>query len=228
MTSHRHQKRLKECPLGILHQQTRQDNLRKNYLEAHHTALVNPVCQQGLDTLHVVCAEGESGDIDRLLGEPLDDICENIEAMVAGKPLDCGENWWATNSSLPQNARLECCPEPVSKTVAEHADLYRIAFRKRVGEAAVELNRAFGRSGFYGRAFHRYDYWCGRACDRLIDFAAARNARPGAPPTAIPINSTAVRSSNRVDFSKVPLRLPPHVRVQCCMAWQAPCCTARR
>ena len=48
LTSHRHQKRLKECPLGILHQQTRQDKLRKSYLEAHHTALVNPVCQQGL------------------------------------------------------------------------------------------------------------------------------------------------------------------------------------
>ena len=44
----RRQKGLKECPLGILHQQPRQDNLRKSYLESHPDALVNPVCQQDL------------------------------------------------------------------------------------------------------------------------------------------------------------------------------------
>ena len=44
----RYQKGFKECPLGILHQQPRQDNLRKSYLESHLAAIVNPVCQQGL------------------------------------------------------------------------------------------------------------------------------------------------------------------------------------
>lgn len=48
LPSNRHQERFKECPLSILHQQTRQDNLRKSYLESDFAAFVNPVCQQDL------------------------------------------------------------------------------------------------------------------------------------------------------------------------------------
>ena len=56
----RYQKGFKECPLGILHQQPRQDNLRKSYLESHLAAIVNPVCQQGLNSATLAVARAET------------------------------------------------------------------------------------------------------------------------------------------------------------------------
>ncbi len=64
MTPDRLYKGFKKRPFRIFHQQTCQDNLRKNYLESHLDAFVNLVCQQSLKSLEHVAPQNPEKDHD--------------------------------------------------------------------------------------------------------------------------------------------------------------------